>query len=565
MNVKVIQKIPLKIKRMGINGEGIGFYKKTLVFVPGALKGEDIFCQITSVKKNFAEAKLLSVNKASKFRVTPMCDIYETCGGCQIMHLKYDKQLEFKTDLLQQALKKFSPEGFEQYDIRPTIGMQEPLYYRAKLQFQTRKFKGQVKAGLYAQNSHYLVELKDCLVQDPVIQAIANDLTDLLTYYQIPIADERKELGVRTMMVRRARKSGQVQIIVVTSRQININNLVQDLVTKHPEIVTVAVNKNTSRSSEIYGEQTQIIWGEEAILEGVLDYEFSLSPRAFYQLNPEQTEVLYSEAVKALDVSPEDHLIDAYCGVGTIGFAFANRVKSVRGMDIIPEAIEDAKYNAKRMGFENTHYEAGTAEEIIPRWYQEGYRANAVIVDPPRTGLGTKLIETLLHYAPEKMVYVSCNVSTLARDLVALTKVYQVEYIQSVDMFPHTARTEAVVKLEIGRASCRERVKEEEWIFGKNFILRRKLSMRLKRFQILSMLDMWLLLLRLQMVRFLRAFVWKEPVASFIYVPNEQPSSTCINNQDKPRSSALLLFETNLLMEKVLGCLVGPVVNFSLS
>ena len=178
-----------------------------------------------------------------------------------------------------------------------------------------------------------------------------------------------------------------------------------------------------------------------------MDYEFSLSPRAFYQLNPEQTQVLYSEAVKALDVSPEDHLIDAYCGVGTIGFAFANRVKSVRGMDIIPEAIEDAKYNAKRMGFDNTHYEAGTAEEIIPRWYKEGYRADAVIVDPPRTGLGAKLIETLLHYAPEKMVYISCNVSTLARDLVALTEVYQVEYIQSVDMFPHTARTEAVVKL----------------------------------------------------------------------------------------------------------------------
>ena len=316
--------------------------------------------------------------------------------------------------------------------------------------------------------------------------------------------------------------------------------------------------KNTSRSSEIYGEQTQIIWGEEAILEGVLDYEFSLSPRAFYQLNPEQTEVLYSEAVKALDVSPEDHLIDAYCGVGTIGFAFANRVKSVRGMDIIPEAIEDAKYNAKRMGFENTHYEAGTAEEIIPRWYQEGYRANAVIVDPPRTGLGTKLIETLLHYAPEKMVYVSCNVSTLARDLVALTKVYQVEYIQSVDMVPPYCTD---------RSSCEisEEVKKEEWIFGKNFIMRRKLSMRLKRFQILSMLDMWLLLLRLQMVRFLRAFVWKEPAASFIYVPNEQLSSTCINNQDRPRSSALLLFETSLLMEKAQGCLVEPVVNFSLS
>ena len=163
--------------------------------------------------------------------------------------------------------------------------------------------------------------------------------------------------------------------------------VVQDLVAEFPELETVAVNYHTSKSSEIYGDKTEIIWGEEAIQEGVLDYEFSLSPRAFYQLNPEQTEVLYGEAIKALDVTTEDHLIDAYCGVGTIGFAFAKRVKSLRGMDIIPEAIEDAKRNAKRMGFANTLYEAGTAEEVIPRWYAEGYRADALIVDPPRTGL----------------------------------------------------------------------------------------------------------------------------------------------------------------------------------
>lgn len=432
---------------MGINGEGIGFYQKTLVFVPGALKGEEIYCQVTSVKRNFAEARLLNVNKKSKFRVVPACTIYNECGGCQIMHLHYDKQLEFKTDLLRQALKKFAPAGYENYDIRSTIGMAEPKYYRAKLQFQTRKFKGQVKAGLYAQNSHYLVELRDCLVQDRETQHIANRIAELLTYYQIPITDERKNLGVRTIMVRRARQTRQVQIIIVTNRQLNFTNLVEDLVKDFPEIVTVAVNMNTAKTSEIYGDKTQIIWGQESIQEGVLDYEFSLSPRAFYQLNPEQTEVLYSEAVKALDVSPEDHLIDAYCGVGTIGFAFAKRVKSLRGMDIIPEAIEDAKRNAARMGFSNTHYEAGTAEEIIPRWYKEGYRADALIVDPPRTGLDDKLIDTIVRYAPEKMVYVSCNVSTLARDLVKLTKVYDVAYIQSVDMFPHTARTEAVVKL----------------------------------------------------------------------------------------------------------------------
>jgi len=433
MNLKVKQKIPLKIKRMGINGEGIGFYQKTLVFVPGALKGEDIYCQVTSVKRNYVEAKLLEVNKKSKFRVVPDCTIYNECGGCQIMHLHYDKQLEFKTDLLHQALKKFAPAGYENFEIRPTIGMQKPKYYRAKLQFQTRKFKGQVKAGLYAQNSHYLVELKDCLVQDKETQAVANRIAEIL--------------GVRTIMVRRARKTGQVQIIIVTNRQLNLTQFVKDLVKDYPEVVTVAVNTNTAKTSEIYGDKTEIIWGQDSIREGVLDYEFSLSPRAFYQLNPEQTEILYSEAVKALDVTENDHLIDAYCGVGTIGFAFAKKVKSLRGMDIIPEAIEDAKANAQRMGYTNTHYEAGTAEEIIPRWYKEGYRADALIVDPPRTGLDDKLLDTIVKYAPEKMVYVSCNVSTLARDLVRLVDVFELHYIQSVDMFPHTARTEAVVKL----------------------------------------------------------------------------------------------------------------------
>ncbi|MGT2847408.1 23S rRNA (uracil(1939)-C(5))-methyltransferase RlmD [Streptococcus massiliensis] len=447
MNVKVKQRIPLKIKRMGINGEGIGFYKKTLVFVPGALKGEEVFCQVTSVKRNFVEARLLSINKKSKFRVQAPCAIYDTCGGCQIMHLCYDKQLAFKEDLLRQALKKFAPEGYENYEIRPTIGMKEPQHYRAKLQFQTRKFKGQVKAGLYAQNSHYLVSLENCLVQDKETQTIINRVAKLLTFYQLPIYDERKIAGVRTVMVRRARKTGQVQLIFVTSRRLNFTDLVKDLVAEFPQIKTVAVNYQTSKSSEIYGNKTEIIWGQEAIEEGVLDYEFSLSPRAFYQLNPEQTEILYSQAVEALDVKATDHLIDAYCGVGTIGFAFANKVQSLRGMDIIPEAIEDAKRNAKRMGFTNTHYEAGAAETIIPRWYKEGYRADALIVDPPRTGLDDKLLATIVSYAPSKMVYVSCNVSTLAHDLVELSKVYEVAYIQSVDMFPHTARTEAIVKL----------------------------------------------------------------------------------------------------------------------
>ena len=447
MNLKVKQRIPLKIKRMGINGEGIGFYKKTLVFVPGALKGEDIFCQITAVKRNFAQARLLTINKKSKFRVEPKCPIYQKCGGCQIMHLRYDKQLEFKDDLIAQSLKKFKPVGYEKFEIRHTLGMEVPYHYRAKLQFQTRSFKGNVKAGLFEEGSHRLVDIKDCFVQDKLTQTIINRVAELLAKHHIPIYDERKVAGIRTVMIRKAKSSNQVQIIFITSRDIFLAPVIKALTAEFEEIKGIAVNYNHSKSSDIYGEKTEVIWGDADISEEVLDYHFSLSPRAFYQLNPEQTQVLYSQAVAALDVTEDDHVIDAYCGVGTIGFAFADKVKSVRGMDIIPEAIANAKKNAQRMGFDNTHYEAGRAEEIIPKWYKEGYRADALIVDPPRTGLDDKLLDTILKYQPAKMVYVSCNTATLARDLVKLSKVYDVHYIQSVDMFPHTARTEAVVKL----------------------------------------------------------------------------------------------------------------------
>ncbi|HFV2161345.1 TPA: 23S rRNA (uracil(1939)-C(5))-methyltransferase RlmD [Streptococcus agalactiae] len=448
MNVVLKQRIPLKIKRMGINGEGIGFYKKTLIFVPGALKGEEVFCQISSVRRNFAEAKLLKINKKSKNRVDPACSIYKECGGCQIMHLQYDKQLEFKTDVIRQALMKFKPEGYENYEIRKTIGMPEPEHYRAKLQFQVRSFGGNVRAGLYAQGTHRLIDIKDCLVQDRLTQEIINRVAELLGKYKLPIYNERKIAGVRTVMIRRAQASGEIQLIFITSKRLDFDDVVIELVREFPELKTVAVNINASKTSDIYGQITEVIWGQESINEEVLDYGFSLSPRAFYQLNPKQTQILYSEAVNALDVKEDDDLIDAYCGVGTIGLAFAGKVKSVRGMDVIPEAIQDAKENALHMGFTNTHYEAGKAEDIIPRWYSEGFRANALIVDPPRTGLDDKLLNTILKMPPEKMVYVSCNTSTLARDLVTLTKVYHVHYIQSVDMFPHTARTEAVVKLQ---------------------------------------------------------------------------------------------------------------------
>ncbi|WEV44971.1 23S rRNA (uracil(1939)-C(5))-methyltransferase RlmD [Streptococcaceae bacterium ESL0687] len=445
--LKAGQKIPLKIKKMGINGEGIGNYKGQTVFVRGALKGEEVFSQITLVKKNYVEAKIVKINKKSKNRVVPACKVYSTCGGCQIMHLAYPAQLEYKRDILRQALNKFKPEGFESYDLKATKGMDNPWHYRNKLQFQTREFSGKVLAGLYAENSHRLIDIDDCLVQDKLTQKILNDVRRLIEKCKISLYDERKNQGLRTVMIRHGQKSNQVQLVFISSKNLNLSSLIADLVKENPEIRTIALNINVRKTSEIYGEKTELLWGQETIEEGVLDYEFSLSPRAFYQLNSKQTNTLYGEAVKALDVGKDDNIIDAYCGVGTIGLAFAGRVKSVRGMDIIPQGIEDAKKNAQNLGFDNTHYEVGAAEDIIPKWYSEGFRADALIVDPPRTGVDDKLLDVILKYRPSKMVYVSCNVSTLARDLVKLAQAYKIEYIQSVDMFPQTSRTEAVVKL----------------------------------------------------------------------------------------------------------------------
>lgn len=470
--LKIGQKIPLKIERMGINGEGIGSISGRLVFVPYALPGEEILAEITENARNFSRAKLVQIKKKSKFRVKPIDSVYAELSSSHIMHLAYPQQLEFKQDLLRQALEKYKPAGWQNYELRRTIGMDQPEHYRYKLQYQVRKLNdGTVIAGLYKENSHHLVNLESCFVQEKLTQKIMNRICELIEKYDLPVDDERRTRGIRTVMIRRSHQTGEIQIIFVSSaimtldgqffpeqtqapskkdrhNYVKFDKVLSDLVKEFSDIVTIAANYHPKKSSEIYGEKTQILFDEkETITEGVLNYEFELSPRAFYQLNPIQANVLYTEAIKALHPKKEDRVIDAYCGVGTIGFAMAKQVKSVHGMDITPEAINDAKQNAARLGLKNCHYETGRAEKIIPNWVKSGHRATALLVDPPRTGLDAALLETIAKVQPEKMVYVSCNVSTLAKDLIVLAQFYQVDYIQSVDMFPHTARTEAVVKL----------------------------------------------------------------------------------------------------------------------
>ncbi|MGG5341469.1 23S rRNA (uracil(1939)-C(5))-methyltransferase RlmD [Enterococcus sp. AZ192] len=444
------QSISLKIKRLGINGEGIGYYKKTIVFVPGALPKEDISAKITKVAPRFVEAQLTKIIKSAPERVVPPCPVYEECGGCQLQHLAYPAQLTFKKDLLKQALNKFKPRNFEKYPLRKTIGMKNPWNYRNKAQFQLRKIDGEIEAGLYQADSHHLVPIDDCLVQQPATTKVMNALVELLNKYQLPIYNERKNSGIfRTLMVRVGIKTNEVQVVFITqSKKFPQKHVLIDEITQQlPEVVSIMQNVQNKRTSIVMGDETIHLWGKESIEEKINEVTFDLSPRAFFQLNPEQTEVLYNEAIKALDLQENETVVDAYCGVGTIGLSLAKKAKEVRGMDIIPAAIEDAKLNAERLGFTNTHYEVGTAEELLPKWLQAGFKPDAIVVDPPRTGLDQKLLKAIMKQPPKKMVYISCNVSTLAKDLVDLAKVFEIDYLQSVDMFPQTARCEAVVKL----------------------------------------------------------------------------------------------------------------------
>lgn len=447
------QVIRLKVRRIGINGEGIGHYQKKVVFVEGAIPGETVLAKVFEVERRFARASLLRIFKTSPHRKKPPCPVYEECGGCQLQHIDYPFQLHLKRELLKEAFSRYT--GLKDLPIASTVGMDDPWQYRNKAQLPLKRIGGRVKMGMYSARSHRLIEMGDCAVQHPDVNRTLETARRVVEEMNIPVYDERKHTGsLRHLVARIGFQTGEVQLVLIsrTSTLPREENLVKRLRENLPRLASIVLNINPRRTSAVWGERSRVLWGSDAIREVLDERIYALSAPAFFQLNPEQTVKLYNEVKRAAALTGRETVVDVYCGVGTIGLWLATEAGRVIGMDTVPEAIRDARENARRNGIHNAEYHVGRAEEWLPRRMSEGFRPDVVIVDPPRTGLGGGLIDALVRVKVPRLIYVSCNPSTLAKDSARLLEGgYLIRRVVPVDMFPQTSHVEAVCTLEWDR------------------------------------------------------------------------------------------------------------------
>ncbi|WP_223070513.1 23S rRNA (uracil(1939)-C(5))-methyltransferase RlmD [Paenibacillus caui] len=437
-------RIIVTIKRLGINGEGVGYYRRKAVFIDGAIPGEVIKAKVAKVEPKYMTADMTEIEKRSPYRIDAPCPVFGLCGGCQIQHLSYEGQLRAKEDLVREAFARYA--GLENIRMKPILGMEYPWDYRNKAQLQLGERQEGVVAGLYSAGTHELIDITGCPIQHPEVNRSVDRVRNVLQELRIPIYKERGNKGlVRSIVVRLGFQSRQLQVtLVAVHDQIpEERELVKAIRLALPEVTSIAVNVNPKNTSLIFGDRTRILWGAEAIEESLGDLEFTLSPRAFFQLNPLQTVKLYESVRAAAALTGKETVVDAYCGTGTIGLWLAPHAREVRGIETIPEAVQDAKANAERNGRDNASFHTGRAEELLPRWVKSGFSPDVIIADPPRTGLDPAFLEAVLRTKPKRFVYVSCNPSTLAKDCKVLTESgYSLEWAQPVDMFPQTSHVE---------------------------------------------------------------------------------------------------------------------------
>lgn len=482
--------VMLDIIGMTHEGEGVGRVEGFTLFVSGALPGEKVRAKVLKTKKQYGYAKLLELVQASSDRIAPPCPIYDQCGGCQLQHMDYTAQLAWKRQLVVDNLQRIGKLGVagapgrgaeagsgadsagaervaaegdsvasgsaaraqaEGIIVQPTLGMDEPWRYRNKAQVPIGVTEGGLVGGFYARGSHRIVDMETCLIQhehnDDVVAAVKRIGREL------GISAYNEETGrglLRHVVVKKAFRTGEMMLVLVTNgRDIpHLDAWLGSIREQLPDVVSICQNVNTQRTNVIFGNETRVLWGRDVIYDYIGDVQFAISARSFYQVNPAQTEVLYGKTVEYAGLTGNETVIDAYCGIGTISLFLAQHAAKVYGVEIVPEAIEDARGNARLNNMNNVVFEVGASEDVIPNWKEQGVTPDVIVVDPPRKGCDPRLLETILAMKPERVVYVSCNPSTLARDLRVLEDGgYKTTEVTPVDMFPHTVHVESVALL----------------------------------------------------------------------------------------------------------------------
>lgn len=431
-------------------GHGVVKIDRYPIFIPNALIDETIEYKVIKVKKNFAIGKLLEIKEQSSQRVEPPCVYYYKCGGCQLQHLSYQAQLAMKKE---QVINLFHRKAnFENAIIHDTIGMETPWRYRNKSQIPVGKNdNNDAIMGFYRQRSHQIIDMDECLIQDTKHQDVMNFVKKWFTELNISIYDERKKSGLmRHVVIRTGHYTGDLMVIFVTNgKKFKHSDIItQKLVEAFPKIKSIKHNINNSHSNVIMGDISHTLYGENQIEDTLSDITFKISDQSFYQINSTQTEKLYQRAIDYADLQGEETVLDTYCGIGTIGLYMAPKAKHVYGVEVVPEAIEDANKNATLNQFENTTFVCGKAEDVILKWKAEGIKPDIVMVDPPRKGCDESFLDTLLELNPRRIVYISCNPSTQQRDAQHLAAQYNLTQITPVDMFPHTTHVETIAQFD---------------------------------------------------------------------------------------------------------------------
>ncbi|TWI55998.1 23S rRNA (uracil(1939)-C(5))-methyltransferase RlmD [Halalkalibacter nanhaiisediminis] len=444
------EQLQVTIEDLTHEGAGVAKVNGYTLFVPKALPGEVVDIKVTKTNKGYGFARLLNIEKQSEDRAEPPCPIYNQCGGCQMQHLNYEAQLIVKQKQVQDVLERIG--GLKSVLVHPTLGMDNPWRYRNKAQVPVGENEGGLIAGFYQERSHRIISMDQCLIQHEENDEIIRSVKSIAIKYGIRGYDEEKHRGtLRHVVARHGKQTGEIMVVLVTrGKELpNKKNIIEEICNQIPNVKSIVQNINPKRTNVIFGEETHVLWGDEYIHDYIGDIKFAISARSFYQVNPEQTKVLYDKALEYANLTGNETVIDAYCGIGTISLFLAQRAKRVYGVEIVPDAIADAKRNAELNGITNVDFAVGEAENVMPWWYAQGIRPDVIVVDPPRKGCDEKLLETILAMKPQRVVYVSCNPATLARDLKMLDEGgYETKEVQPVDMFAHSTHVEAVVKLE---------------------------------------------------------------------------------------------------------------------